>query len=136
MSLDTIAPVLVAPPAERLVSRPVGDLLVGLVPAAGTVEIRHGDTVIASTTRAVELHEVDVPVRFYIPREDVRLELLHPIDGTTFCPFKGVANEYWSLASDPDGAPAAWSYPEPNPSFAEIGGHLAFYESLTLSVSA
>ncbi|GGF22267.1 DUF427 domain-containing protein [Subtercola lobariae] len=135
MSLNTSSPTLIAPPAERLVSRRIDDLLVALAPAPGIVEIRTGETVVASTTRAVELHEVDIQVRFYIPREDVRLDLLRPIEGTTFCPFKGVASEYWALADDTTDTAVAWSYPEPNPSFAGIAGHIAFYDSLTLSVS-
>lgn len=109
------------------------DLLVGLVPASGTIEIRDGDTLIASSSRVIELHEVDVPVRFYIPREDVRLELLRPIDSTSFCPFKGVASDYWALARDEAGTPAAWSYPTPIGAFAAIAGHVAFYDSLDLS---
>jgi uncharacterized protein (DUF427 family) len=110
---------------------PLDGLLVGLVPATGKIEVRHGDTVIASSTRVVELHEVDVPVRSYFPREDVQFDRLRPIDKSTSCPFKGVANEYWTLADDPEGSPVAWSYPKPTPAFDEIAGYIAFYDSLT-----
>jgi uncharacterized protein (DUF427 family) len=111
--------------------QPLDGLLVGLIPAAGNVEVRHGDTLIASSGRAVELHEIDVPTRLYFPREDVSLDRLRPIVKSTSCPFKGVADEYWALADDPEDTPVAWSYPEPTPAFDGIAGYIAFYDSLT-----
>lgn len=114
---------------------PLDGLLVGLVPASGKLEIRHGDTLIASSDGAVELHEVDVPTRYYFPREDVQLDRLRPIDNSTSCPFKGVASEYWALADDPGGTAVAWSYPKPTPAFEPIAGYIAFYDSLTLHVT-
>lgn len=116
-------------------AQPLDDLLVGLVPATGTAEIRDGDTLIASSTSAVELHEVDVPTRYYFPREDVRLDRLRPIAKSTSCPFKGVANEYWALADDPEDTPVAWSYPRPTPAFEPVAGYIAFYDSLSLRIS-
>ena len=109
------------------------DELVRLVPSDSVLEVRHGDTLIASSARVIELHEVDVPVRYYFPREDVRLDRLEPFESVTFCPFKGVASDYWALPGESEKA-VAWSYPEPFPAFADIAGHIAFYDSLTLSV--
>ncbi|PRA80441.1 DUF427 domain-containing protein [Microbacterium sp. MYb66] len=106
--------------------------LVHLERHEGRVEVWSGAERIASSTRVIELHEVDVPVRLYFPREDVALARLRPIDGTTFCPFKGVASDYWALGSSADDAPVAWSYPEPISAFAPIGGHIAFYDALDI----
>lgn len=106
--------------------------LVHLERHEGRVEVWSGDERIASSTRVIELHEVDVPVRLYFPREDVDLSRLRVIDGTTFCPFKGVASDYWALGSSADDAPVAWSYPDPISAFAPIGGHIAFYDSLDI----
>ncbi len=97
----------------------------------GVVEVWSGGERLASSSRVIELHEIDVPVRLYFPREDVALERLRPIDGTTFCPFKGVASDYWAL-TDGDDAPVAWSYPEPISAFAPIAGHVAFYDSVDI----
>ncbi|WEK60911.1 MAG: DUF427 domain-containing protein [Candidatus Microbacterium colombiense] len=106
--------------------------LVHLEQHDGTVEVWAGDVRIASSTQVIELHEVDVPVRLYFPRADVDLALLRRVDGTTFCPFKGVASDYWALAATDDDAPVAWSYPEPISAFAPIGGHIAFYDALEI----
>lgn len=115
--------------------RAVEEGLVRLVPSTATLEVRHGDTVVASSSRVVELHEVDVPVRYYFPREDVRLDALTPVESVTYCPFKGVASDYWRLAgADHDAEPVAWSYPEPFPAFADIAGHVAFYDVLPVTV--
>ena len=109
------------------------DELVRLVPSTSVVQVRNGETLIASSTRVIELHEVDVPVRYYFPREDVRLDELQPFDTVSYCPFKGVANDYWALAGEPASA-VAWSYPEPFPAFTPIAGYIAFYDSLAISV--
>lgn len=108
------------------------DGLVHLERHEGVVEVWSRDRRIASSARAIELHEVDVPTRLYFPRADVDLAQLRAIEGTTFCPFKGVASEYWTLTGTDDDAPAAWSYPEPISAFAPIAGHIAFYDSLDI----
>ncbi|MBC9723467.1 DUF427 domain-containing protein [Streptomyces sp. TRM68367] len=88
------------------------------------VRVMHGEQVLADSTRPLELCETGCPVRYYIPAEDVRLDLLTPSDTHTYCPFKGTAS-YWSL---PDAADLVWAYPDPKPDVAEIKDHLCFYE--------
>ncbi len=50
------------------------------------VQVRVGDTLIADTTCAIELRECDYPPRQYLPREDVRMDLLTLSDTLTHCP--------------------------------------------------
>jgi uncharacterized protein (DUF427 family) len=69
--------------------------------------------------------ETGCPARYYLPAEDVRLDLLTPSDTHTVCPFKGTAS-YWSL---PDAADLVWAYPDPKPDVARIKDHLCFYEA-------
>ncbi|WP_327185207.1 DUF427 domain-containing protein [Streptomyces sp. NBC_01334] len=88
------------------------------------IRVVHGGHVLAETDRALALRETGCPVRYYIPAEDVRLDLLTPSDTQTYCPFKGTAS-YWSL---PDAADLVWGYPDPKPDVAEIKNHLCFYE--------
>ncbi|MEV2196451.1 DUF427 domain-containing protein [Streptomyces phaeochromogenes] len=92
----------------------------------GTEHVRvvHGGQVLAESTRPLLLRETGLPVRYYLPAEDVRLDLLTPSDTRTHCPFKGDAS-YWSLPDSPD---LVWSYPDPKPEVAEIKDHLSFYE--------
>ena len=96
----------------------------------GTEHVRvvHGSQVLAETERPLVLRETGSPVRYYIPAEDVRLDLLTPSDTHTYCPFKGTAS-YWSL---PDAADLVWAYPDPKPEVAEIKDHLCFYEVAVL----
>ena len=73
------------------------------------------------------LHETGLPTRFYLPREDVRMELLRPTSFHTTCPFKGEAS-YWSVdieGRSHDGI--VWSYETPIPAALEIAGMMAFY---------
>ncbi|MEU6283657.1 DUF427 domain-containing protein [Streptomyces sp. NPDC047028] len=85
--------------------------------------VRDGQ-VLAETDRALELRETGCPVRYYIPAEDVRLDLLAASDTHTFCPFKGTAS-YWSLPDAPD---LVWAYPDPKPDVARIKDHYCFYD--------
>ncbi len=65
--------------------------------------------------------------RYYLPREDVRLDLFDATDHSTGCPYKGTA-EYWSWRDEGDVPPnIVWSYPEPLPAVAAIQGRVAFF---------
>jgi uncharacterized protein (DUF427 family) len=66
--------------------------------------------------------EPPLPVRYYLPVEDVRTDLLRPSDSRTFCAYKGQAS-YWSL----DGVDVAWTYLEPLREAAEVTGRIAFF---------
>ena len=50
--------------------------------------------VLAESSRPMLLFETMLPVRYYLPREDVRAELV-PSDTHTYCAYKGQAS-YWS----------------------------------------
>ena len=82
---------------------------------------------VADTVRAQRVLETAGAPVYYLPREDVRMDLLRPSSSTSQCEWKGAAS-YWSLdgvgRSLPD---IAWSYERPSPGFAVIAGHLAFY---------
>ncbi|HEX6022746.1 MAG TPA: DUF427 domain-containing protein [Solirubrobacter sp.] len=78
--------------------------------------------VLAESDRAIELDETGLPTRYYIPRDDVRLELLEPSDTTSHCPFKGDATYF----SAPGAKDAFWVYEEPSKDDAQpIAGMLA-----------
>ena len=76
-----------------------------------------------ATARA-EGHGVPpLPVRYYLPPDDVRRDLLRPSDTKTLCAYKGQAS-YWSLEGEND---LAWSYPEPLRDAAEVTDRLALF---------
>ena len=93
-----------------------------------------GGRVVFDTRGARLLHEGRLPVRVYVPREDVDRSLLVPSDKRTHCPFKGDAS-YWSLLVDGRTVEDAfWVYEDPKPEVAAIAGYLAPYDDkLTLS---
>lgn len=86
--------------------------------------VREG-RVLAESRRPLLLHETGLPVRYYLPPEDVHTELLTPSDTHTHCPFKGDAS-YWSL---PEAADLVWAYPEPLAQVAQIKDHFCFYDT-------
>jgi uncharacterized protein (DUF427 family) len=100
---------------------------ISIVASDAHVEVRLAGELLAATDRAVVLHETGLPARFYLPRDDVRMDLLRPTSFHTTCPFKGEAS-YWSL--DVDGQThdgIVWSYETPLPNAVEISNMMAFY---------
>jgi uncharacterized protein (DUF427 family) len=98
-----------------------------VTPGSDQVVVRIKDTIVATSSRPVVLTETGCPARYYLPPEDVKMDLLKPSATTSHCPFKGDA-VYWSVQT-PDGAAedVVWSYPEPFPRVERIAGLLAFW---------
>lgn len=97
-------------------------------PATHTVEVRVAGQVVARSKRAVQLHETGLPDRWYLPVEDVHMELLEPTQTTSTCPYKGHAS-YWSVRiGDQTYHDVVWSYADPIPSAQQIAGLLAFWD--------
>jgi uncharacterized protein (DUF427 family) len=70
------------------------------------------------------LFETGLPPRYYLPREDVRLESLSRSLVRTGCAYKGYA-EHFDLGSVPA---VAWSYREPRPEAALVRDRVCFYQ--------
>jgi uncharacterized protein (DUF427 family) len=91
-------------------------------PSTRHVRVESGGQVLAESDRAVELEETGLPTRFYLPREDVRTDLLSPTDTMSHCPFKGDATYF----SAPGAKDAFWVYENPSEEDAQpIAGMLA-----------
>lgn len=98
-------------------------------PSSRRVRVIVGDGTIADSTRAVRVLEKSHPPVWYIPPEDVRMELLDNSTTSTFCEYKGTAS-YWTLCTGGRTVEdIAWSYEEPIPAFESLRGYLAFYPS-------
>jgi len=82
---------------------------------------------VADTHHPRLLFETGLPTRYYVPKVDVRMDLLEPTDTLTGCPYKGTAH-YWSvrigerLVRD-----LAWSYPHPIPESHKVAGLVCFF---------
>ena len=91
------------------------------------VRVEVDGVVVADTTRARILREGGLPPRYYLPREDVRMDLLVITEHATNCPFKGDAS-YWTLEHEHGRHEnLVWSYETPIDSLLEIAGLLCFY---------
>lgn len=113
---------------------PGPDHPISIAPTAGRVVVRVNGTVVADSVHAQTLNEASYPPVQYIPRDDVRLDLLTRTDHATYCPYKGDA-AYWSVTVDGAVAEnAVWSYEAPYPAVATIGDHMAFYPAKVDSI--
>lgn len=98
-----------------------------IAPSPQRVTVKVGATVVAESDRALVLTEGSLVERYYLPRDDVRMDLLEPTASATTCPFKGEAS-YWSVTLDGETATdVAWCYERPIPSVEAIRGLVCFY---------
>ena len=98
-----------------------------ITPTALHVEVTLNGETLAVSDLPVLLTETGLPTRYYLPREDVRTELLRPTSSETTCPFKGQAS-YWSVqVGDELHDDLVWSYQTPIPQAAGISGLMCFY---------
>ena len=91
------------------------------------VHVEVAGVTIADSHRPTLLFETMLPVRYYLPREDVRTDLLQPSETRTRCPYKGVAS-YWSVHANGVVVPdIVWSYPDPIPENPRIRDLFCFF---------
>lgn len=86
------------------------------------VVVRVDGMTIADTTRPRLVAETGLPPRWYIPRADVRWDLLTLADQNTVCQYKGTA-EWWSVGPAP--TPLVWGYERPVPEAPKLAGLVA-----------
>ena len=84
------------------------------------VRIEIDGHVIAETTRARLLCETSLPMRFYLPREDMRVAL-EPSATRSYCPYKGAASYVSIDVGGRRHEDLGWSYEQPLPD--AVGDH-------------
>jgi uncharacterized protein (DUF427 family) len=94
------------------------------------ITVAVGGVVLADSHRPVLLFETELPTRYYLPREDVNFNALTSSANSSLCPYKGEADQYWSVVGQPDANNVAWSYSAPFPAVGKIAGRVAFYNEL------
>jgi uncharacterized protein (DUF427 family) len=90
--------------------------------ASRSLAVRDGDRIIAQTTRPMVLYESGFAPRWYVPRADLDESALTPVDGQTFCPYKGLAS-YYDIG---DAHRAAWSYSDAYSGLGRISDLVSF----------
>ena len=74
------------------------------------------------------LFETGLPTRYYLPRTDVRMDLLTPTDTRTGCAYKGRAR-YWSVEVDGEThEDIVWGYDRPRSEALAVAGRVCFYD--------
>lgn len=97
---------------------------VDILPSSRHVRVEVDGVTVADTHRPTLLFETGLPTRYYLPKTDLRLDLMTPTATATHCPYKGQA-EYWAVNGHED---LAWSYRTPLPESQKIAGLVAFYD--------
>jgi uncharacterized protein (DUF427 family) len=96
--------------------------------SARHVRVEVDGITIADSRHPWMLFESGLPVRYYLPRDDVRTDLLHPTATTSQCAYKGEAS-YWSAhIGDQTYDDVAWTYREPLHLAAQVAGAIAFFQ--------
>jgi uncharacterized protein (DUF427 family) len=101
---------------------------VDILPSSRPVVVTLGDVELARSTRVHALFETGLPTRWYLPRVDVRMDLLTPSDTLTRCPYKGEARHLSTRVGDDVVPDVAWTYPTPLPESERIAGLVSFYD--------
>lgn len=86
-----------------------------------------GGEVVLDSENAKLLHESNLLPQLYVPREDVREDLLKATSHETHCPFKGDAAYFSVRAGERVADNAVWHYPAPIESADWLTDHLAVY---------
>ena len=94
------------------------------------VRVVLGGETVAETTNARFLFETGLPTRYYIPAEDVGMDLLEPSDTHTSCPYKGTASYYSARIGDQVFEDIVWVYPDPIAECPKIKGLMCFYNEV------
>lgn len=100
---------------------------VDTIPSSRHVRIEINGVTIAESNKSVFLFETGLPIRYYLPQEDIKMNLLKSTLNSSYCPYKGWAN-YWSVSVDNEEFQnVIWGYQDPISEIPKIKGHLAFW---------
>ena len=92
------------------------------------VVVRRGSLVVAESKRPMLLFETGTPVRYYLPPDDVRRELLVASSTVSQCPYKG-DGQHWNLDATSAGGTddVAWTLPQPLGEADVLAEYFCFY---------
>ena len=93
------------------------------------ITVRLGGVLAAETTRALRVLETHHAPSYYLPPEDIHATL-RPVQGSSFCEWKGMARYFDVIAGGKTAIRAAWAYDSPTARFAALAGYVALYAGL------
>ena len=95
-----------------------------------SVQVWLGGRRVADSTRTLRVLETSHPPTYYLPMADVDDGVLLPVEGATFCEWKGRAAYFDLVAGDAQAERAAWTYPDPTRGFEVLLDHVAVMPGL------
>lgn len=100
---------------------------VDALPSTRHVRVMIDGQAVAETRRPHLVFETNHPVRYYLPQDDVRMDLLVPSATKSRCPYKGPAS-YWSVKLGSETFnDLVWGYMETIPECPKIKGLVCFW---------
>ena len=100
---------------------------VDAMPSKRHVRVVIDGQTVAESRRPHLVFETNHPVRYYLPQEDVRMDLLIASASTSRCPYKGAAS-YWSVRLGNEMfADLVWGYMDPIAECPKIKGLVCFF---------
>jgi uncharacterized protein (DUF427 family) len=97
------------------------------IKSSRSVKVVLGGETVAESAQATFVFETGMPTRYYLPMDDVRMELLTRSDTSTRCPYKGQAS-YWSVrAGGQVYDDIVWGYPDPVAEAPKLKNLLCFF---------
>jgi len=100
---------------------------IDILPSSRHIEVVVNGVKVADSHQPRILVETGLPTRYYLPKTDVRMDLLASTGTTTHCPYKGTA-DYWSVTAG--GATVddiVWGYKTPVEESMRVAGLVSFY---------
>jgi uncharacterized protein (DUF427 family) len=98
-----------------------------LEPTPRRIRVVFVGVTVADSSRALRLLETSHPPTYYIPPEDLRMDLLESTNRQSYCEFKGAASYFDLRVEDRVAEACAWTYPEPAAPYEALRDHLAFF---------
>ena len=91
------------------------------------VQVEVDGVVVADSRSPRILFETGLPPRYYLPLQDVRMDLMRQSQAHTGCPYKGTAGYFHLELGGRRYEDFAWIYRYPLPESQKIAGLVAFY---------
>ena len=84
---------------------------------------------LVDTDDTLAVYETALEPRLYVDRRHVRTDVLERSETTTYCPYKGTTTYWHARVGDHLLEDVAWTYDQPLPESARLGGLLSFEEA-------
>src|SRR5262249_53976088 len=91
------------------------------------VRVEVDGVTLAESRSPMALFETGLPPRWYLPLTDLRLDLMHPSDRITHCPYKGAATYLTAEVNGASYPNLVWIYRSPLAESQKIAGMACFY---------